>query len=243
MTQQDTQSHAIVTGAAQGIGAATALALADAGHAVTALDTLDAAPTAARITDAGGTAWADRVDVRDRAAVHEVIGAAADRAGGLDVLVTCAGIYGAVTTLDELEQADLDAVLGVNLAGTIWSVQAALPALRRGGGRVVCVGSIAGRNGGVLSGPHYGASKGGIHAFVRWLAKAEAKNAVLANAIAPGPIDTPMLQGRGYTADAVPLGRFGRPDEIATLAVFLTSAGASYITGAVVDANGGLLTA
>jgi 3-oxoacyl-[acyl-carrier protein] reductase len=243
MTPPDRQSHAIVTGAAQGIGAAIAVALADAGHTVTALDTLDSGPTVAGITDAGGTARAERLDVRDRAAVHDVIGAVTDRAGGVDVLVTCAGIYGAVTTLDELEQADLDAVLGVNLAGTIWSVQAALPALRRGGGRVVCVGSIAGRNGGVLSGPHYGASKGGIHAFVRWLAKAEAKNAVLANAIAPGPIDTPMLAGRGYTADAVPLGRFGRPEEIATLAVYLASADASYITGAVFDVNGGLLTA
>lgn len=243
MAQHDDTPHAVVTGAAQGIGAAVATALAEAGHSVTALDVLDATPTAARIADAGGVASAGLVDVRDRAAVHEAIGAATTRAGRLDVLVTCAGIYGSVATLDELEQAELDAVLGVNLAGTIWTVQAALPALRRRGGRVVSMGSIAGRNGGVLSGPHYGASKGGIHAFVRWLAKAEAGNGILANAIAPGPIDTPMLQGRGYTADAVPLRRFGRPEEIASLAVFLASAGADYITGAVVDANGGLLTA
>jgi NAD(P)-dependent dehydrogenase (short-subunit alcohol dehydrogenase family) len=230
----------MVTGAARGIGAGVAVGLAAVGHDVTVLDVLETGDTVAKIAAAGGTATGAQVDVRDREAVHEVVGAAADRAGRLDVLVTCAGIYGAVTTLDELEQADLDAVLGVNIAGTIWTVQAALPHLRRSGGRVVCVGSIAGRNGGVLSGPHYGASKGGVHAFVRWLAKAEAKNGVLANAIAPGPIDTPMLQGRGYTADAVPLGRFGHPDEIAALAVFLASPSASYITGAVIDANGGL---
>lgn len=155
------------------------------------------------------------------------------------MLVTCAGIYGAVTTIDQLTPEDLDAVLGINLAGTIWTVQAALPHLRRRGGRVVCVGSVAGRNGGLLSGPHYGASKGGVHAFVRRLAKTEAANGVLANAVAPGPIDTPMLQGRGYTADAVPLKRFGRAEEIASVAAFLASPGADYITGSVVDANGG----
>lgn len=78
-----------------------------------------------------------------------------------------------------------------------------------------------------------------MHAFVRWLAKTEAVNGVLANAVAPGPIDTPMLQGRGYTADAVPLRRFGRAEEIASVAAFLASPGADYITGSVVDANGG----
>lgn len=232
-------THAVVTGAAQGIGAAVAVGLADAGHAVTVLDVQDAADTVARIEAAGHSAAGVRVDVRDRDAVRAAIDDAAARAGGLDVLVTCAGIYGAVTTIDELTPEELDAVLGVNLAGTIWTVQAALPHLRRRGGRVVSVGSVAGRNGGLLSGPHYGASKGGVHAFVRWLAKTEAANGILANAIAPGPVDTPMLQGRGYTADAVPLGRFGRAEEIAAVAVFLASPGAAYVTGSVVDANGG----
>ncbi len=235
----DRQTHAVVTGAAQGIGAAIAIGLADAGHAVTLLDAKDTSTTLTIIEAAGHTAAGAQVDVRDRDAVRAAIDAAVDRRGRLDVLITCAGIYGAVTTIDELLPEDLDAVLGVNLAGTIWTVQAALPHLRRDGGRVVCVGSVAGRNGGLLSGPHYGASKGGVHAFVRWLAKTEAANGILANAIAPGPIDTPMLQGRGYTADAVPLKRFGRAEEIAAVAVFLASPGASYITGSVVDANGG----
>jgi 3-oxoacyl-[acyl-carrier protein] reductase len=236
---QDLQSHAMVTGAAQGIGAAIAIGLADAGHAVTVLDVKDTTDTVRSIEAVGHRVTGVQADVRDRDAVRAAIDAAAERAGGLDVLITCAGIYGAVTTIDELMPEDLDSVLGVNLAGTIWTVQAALPHLRRRGGRVVCVGSVAGRNGGLLSGPHYGASKGGVHAFVRWLAKTEAGNGILANAIAPGPIDTPMLQGRGYTADAVPLKRFGRAEEIAAVAVFLASSGASYITGSVVDANGG----
>jgi 3-oxoacyl-[acyl-carrier protein] reductase len=184
---KDLQSHALVTGAAQGIGAAIAVGLVDAGHVVTAVDVKDTAATVASIEAAGGSATGAQVDVR----------------------------------------------------GRDWTVQAALPHLRRLGGHVVCVGSVAGRNGGLLSGPHYGASKGGVHAFVRWLAKTEAKNGILANAIAPGPIDTPMLQGRGYTADAVPLKRFGRAEEIASVAVFLAGPGASYITGSVLDANGG----
>jgi 3-oxoacyl-[acyl-carrier protein] reductase len=236
---RDLPTHAVVTGAAQGIGAAIAVGLAAAGHAVTVFDVKDTGDTVAAVLAAGGHAGGMRVDVRDRDAVHAAVDGAVERAGGLDVLVTCAGIYGAVTTIDELRPDDLDEVLQVNVAGTIWTVQAALPHLRPRGGRIVCVGSVAGRNGGLLSGPHYGASKGGVHAFVRWLAKTEAKNGILANAIAPGPIDTPMLQGRGYTPDAIPLRRFGRAEEIASVAVFLTSPGASYMTGAVVDANGG----
>ncbi|MDN5931102.1 MAG: SDR family oxidoreductase, partial [Pseudonocardia sp.] len=205
----------------------------------TAVDIRSTVDTVQRVESGGGSATGVQVDVRDRDAVHAAISAAAERAGGLDVLVTCAGIYGAVTTIDDLLPEDLDAVLGVNVAGTIWTDQAALPHLRRRGGRVVCVGSVAGRNGGLLSGPHYGASKGGVHAFVRWLARIEAGNGILANVIAPGPIDTPMLQGRGYTPDAIPLRRFGRAEEIASVAVFLASPGAGYITGSIVDANGG----
>jgi 3-oxoacyl-[acyl-carrier protein] reductase len=233
------RSHALVTGAAQGIGAAVAVGLAEAGHAVTALDVKDTVDTVKAIEAAGGSAVGVQADVRDHAAVHAAVAEAADRADALDVLVTCAGIYGATTTIDDLQPEDLESVLMVNLGGTIWAVQAALPHLRRSGGRVVCVGSVAGRSGGLLSGPHYGASKGGVHAFVRWLAKTEAKNGILANAIAPGPIETPMLQGRGYTPEAIPLKRFGVPEEIASIAVFLASPGASYITGSVVDANGG----
>jgi 3-oxoacyl-[acyl-carrier protein] reductase len=127
-------------------------------------------------------------------------------------------------------------VLGVNVAGTIWAVQAALPHLRRGGGRVVCVGSVAGRNGGGC--PARTMARARAACTLRWLAKAEATNGILADAIAPGPIDTPMLQGprlhrrRGapQTVRARRGDRRGRrlPD----------LPGASYVTGTVIDANG-----
>jgi 3-oxoacyl-[acyl-carrier protein] reductase len=154
------RQHVLVTGAASGIGARTARLLAGSGYAVTVLDLHDAADTVNEITASGGVADFVAVDVRDRAAID----AAAVRHGRLDAVVTSAGVYGRTNTLEDLDEADVELVLGVNVMGTLWTLQAAVPHLRCRGGRIVCVGSLAGRNGGVLSGPHYGASKGGVHA-------------------------------------------------------------------------------
>jgi 3-oxoacyl-[acyl-carrier protein] reductase len=230
---------ALVTGAARGIGQQIALELARGGAAVSVLDVLDPAETVAAIRSENGTADGLRLDVTDRAAVSRRVTESAGPAGRLDVLVTSAGIYGGVTAIDQLDEAELDAVLSVNLAGTLWCLQAALPLLRARGGRVVCVGSVAGKIGGVLAGPHYAASKGGVHALVRWLAKTEAGHGITANGIAPGVVDTDMVAGRGYQPDYCPLGRFADPAEIARVAAFLASPAASYMTGTVIDVNGG----
>ncbi|WP_228714347.1 SDR family NAD(P)-dependent oxidoreductase [Prauserella endophytica] len=227
--------QAVVTGAARGIGARIARELASAGAAVTVLDVNDPGETVAAIAEEGGVATGHAVDVTDLAAVRRILSALP----ALDVLVTSAAVYGDTVAIDELDEPEVDFVLGVNVKGTLWTIKAALPLLRQRGGRVVCIGSVAGKVGGVLAGPHYVASKGAVHAIVKWLAKTEAGNGITANAIAPGVVDTQMVTGRGYRPDYCPLGRLAQPEEIARVAAFLASPAASYMTGAVIDVNGG----
>ena len=229
---------AVVTGAARGIGRATAVALAGEGAEVVGMDVLDLQGTVAEIRAAGGRARAVSADVSNREAVQRAFAAAVPK-GRLDILVTAAGIYGRTTGIDDLDPAELEAVLAVNLKGTLWCVQAALPMMRQHGGAIVCIGSVAGRAGGVLAGPHYVASKGAVHALVRWVAKTQAAHGVRANAVAPGAVETEMIRGKGYTPDYCPMGRLGRPEDVAQAALFLASPASDYVTGTVLDVNGG----
>ncbi|GAB3378520.1 SDR family NAD(P)-dependent oxidoreductase [Amycolatopsis echigonensis] len=231
--------RAVVTGAARGIGSRVAVELALAGAHVTALDRHDPAGTVAEITELGGSAAGLQADITDREAIATAMAEAAGPPRRLDALVTCAAVYGETVALDELSESEVDLVLGVNIKGTLWCINGALPFLRGHDSRVVCIGSVAGKVGGVLAGPHYVASKGAVHAVVKWLAKTEAGNGILANAVAPGVVDTEMIRGKGYSDDYNPLGRLARPEEIARVAAFLASPAASYMTGAVVDVNGG----
>jgi 3-oxoacyl-[acyl-carrier protein] reductase len=224
-----------VTGAARGIGAAVTTALAAAGAEVVAFDLVKAHETVAGITTAGGSARAEILDVTDRQAVETAFGALE----GLDVVVTSAGVFGEPIPIADLVEAEVDRVMNVNFKGTLWTIRAALPLLRDGGGRVVCLGSAAGQVGGVSSGPHYVASKGALQAMVKWLARTEASNGVLANAVAPGAIDTEMIAGRGYDGGYCPLGRLGTAEEVAEAVVFLCSPASRYITGTVLNVNGG----
>jgi 3-oxoacyl-[acyl-carrier protein] reductase len=229
---------AVVTGAARGIGRASALALARAGAEVTLLDVLDTSEWAEAVSAAGGWASEIRVDVSDRESVGRAVSMAAQR-GPIDVLVTAAGIYGSTAGIEDLDEEEVDRVLAVNLKGTLWMIQAVLPAMLERGGKVVCIGSVAGKVGGVLAGPHYVASKGGIHAMVKWVAKVGAPHGVYANAIGPGAIETDMISGKGYQPDYCPLGRLGHPEDIAEAVLFLASPASNYITGTVLDVNGG----
>lgn len=227
--------RAVVTGAARGIGAQIALELARAGAEVTVFDRRDPSETVWAIQAEGGQAQGECLDVTDYATVAAAIGSMP----ALDALVTSAAVYGDTVSVDDLSESEVDQVLDVNVKGTLWTIKAALPLLRHGGGQVVCLGSVAGKVGGVLAGPHYVASKGAVHALVKWIAKTEATNGVRANGIAPGVIDTEMVAGRGYDPGYCPLGRLARPEEIARVAAFLASPASSYMTGTVVDVNGG----
>lgn len=231
--------HVLVTGGARGIGGAIATALADAGSHVTILDIADAASVVERIRARRGVVTDMVVDVSDRAAVADAVERAAAREGRLDVVATAAGVYGKATSVEEIDGEELATVMGVNFTGVLWTVQASLPHLRVRGGQIVCVGSVAGKIGGVLAGPHYSASKGAVHTLVRWLAKAEAPHGIRANGVAPGAVDTPMIAGKGYQPGYCPMGRFADPEEIAQVVAFLASPASSYMTGTVVDVNGG----
>lgn len=227
--------EAAVTGAARGIGAAIARELAAAGTKLTLLDLASCDETVSAIRDAGGQAVGHTADVTDRAALAALFGEL-DR---LDILVTSAGLYGEPSALDDISEGEFDRVMNVNLKGSLWAISGALPLLRSSAGNVVCVGSAAGKIGGVASGPNYVASKGALHATVKWLARTEAIHGIRANGIAPGAIDTEMIAGRGYSGDYCPLGRLGTAQDVANVAAFLASPGAAYMTGTIIDVNGG----
>lgn len=231
---------ALVTGGARGIGRACAEELAAHGAAIGVMDILDGAPTAAAVEASGQRAAHRAVDIGSREQVHACTAELTEQLGGFDILVGAAGIYGSVTGIEELDDEEVDRVLRVNLKGTLWCVQAALAHMTKAGsGRIVLIGSVAGKVGGVLAGPHYAASKGGIHSIVKWAARATATRGVLVNGIAPGAIKTDMIAGQAYPDDYCPLGRLGEAEEIATVARFLSSPGSNYMTGQVLDVSGG----
>jgi NAD(P)-dependent dehydrogenase (short-subunit alcohol dehydrogenase family) len=138
--------------------------------------------------------------------------------------------------------ASFDRVMDVNVRGVLNFARAFMPQMiARREGRIVVLGSASGRMGGMQAGPHYVASKGAVHALVRWLAMRGAAHNVLVNGVAPGSVDTDMLRGQPFTPDRVPLGRKARPEEIAWPIAFLCAPASSFICGAVVDINGGLI--
>ncbi len=238
---------ALVTGAVspRGIGLATArlLAMRGARVAVVDLDGAEAEATAAGLGD-GHRGYG--CDVADRAAAQATTARVLADFGRIDALFNIAGISRSTPILD-ISVEEYEMVIGVNLGGTMNMCQAVVPHMRDAGrGAIVCIGSVAGlRGGGLFGSTHYSASKGAVHSLAKALARELGPDGIRVNAIAPGVVDTDIFGGglgearRRDILAAIPLGRLGQPGDVAELAVFLASDAASYITGAVVDVNGG----
>jgi 3-oxoacyl-[acyl-carrier protein] reductase len=238
--------RALVTGGASGIGRAIALALAAEGARVAIADRVAAEQSeevVATIAGRGGEAFAVQADVAEEAQVLALLDAVSARLGGLDILVNNAGIL-IEKPLLETTAADFDRLIGVNLRGAFLVGREALRTMaRQGEGRVINLASelaYLGRENCSV----YCASKGAILALTRSWAR-EFAPGILVNALAPGPTDTAML-GPESTLPAtlakeaqIPLGRIGRPEEIAAAAVFLAGPGATFMTGQCVSPNGG----
>jgi NAD(P)-dependent dehydrogenase (short-subunit alcohol dehydrogenase family) len=227
----------LITGAAGGIGERTARVCAALGAALLLVDQRPSDGLAQELREAGSDAQAFQCDVTSRSEVE----ALAASTGPVDALVLAAGIC----PWDDWQEPGwdevFDEVIAVNLQGPIHCARAWLPGMiERRRGRMVLIGSVAGRIGGLIASAHYVASKGGLHALVKWLAKRGAPHGVLVNGIAPGPIETAMTRGQRFDVSPIPLGRMGVADEIAWPIAFLCSPAAGYITGAVLDVNGGL---
>lgn len=237
---------AVVTGAGSGINLATAKLLAEE-HAVALFD-LDGAAAqaaAAAIVEGGGRATAHAVDVSDRAGVQAAMQAAAAEHGGVDVLVNGAGYVTYVPFL-ELDEAELDRMLAVHVKGTVFCTQAALPYMRDAGwGRIVNTASIAAYST-QSDVSHYSAAKSAVIGLTKGLTREIGPWGVTINAIAPGAIETPLLQGipdfAYQRAANTALGRVGTPEECAHTIRFLVSEEAGFISGWVIGLAGGAYT-
>jgi NAD(P)-dependent dehydrogenase (short-subunit alcohol dehydrogenase family) len=239
---------AVVTGAAQGIGAACAQRLADGGAALALwdIDALRGEALAARLVAAGARARFVRCDVARKSEVDAALAATLQAFGRVDALVNNAGIFKAADFL-EISEDDWDAVIAVNLKGAFLVAQAVARAMAAsGGGAIVNMSSVNG----VMAIPSiasYNVSKGGVDQLTRVMALALADRAIRVNAVAPGTIATELAQqavlgsaeARQRIMSRTPLRRLGEPGEIADVVAFLLSDAASYLTGEIVYADGG----
>jgi 3-oxoacyl-[acyl-carrier protein] reductase len=244
---------AIITGAAGGIGRAIAVALAREGADLCLCDMVSLDAVVSQVKAFDRRVLAVGVDVTQRASIDAMVAQVERALGRIDILVNVAGVvsFGSAAELTEVEW---DRVIDINLKGSFLCCQAVIgPMRKRGFGRIINLGSIIGKNGGnprpwidpeeqrCASNVAYGISKAGVHAMTFFLARELAPDGITVNAIAPGPIASDMTTDFPAALQAlIPVGRMGKATEVAAAALFLASEDAAFITGEVLDVNGGM---
>ena len=238
----------IVTGGAQGLGKAIALELAGKGsHLVVGDVNLEAAQRVTEEVHAlGRRSLALRVDVSNARGVSEMADRVVKEFGRIDILVNNAGIC-QVVTIEKMSEEDWDRVMAVNLKGVFLCSKAVMGVMKKQrSGRIVNMGSLAGKVGGIATGANYSVSKAGVICFTKALARELAPYGVTVNAVAPGVIETDMTRGitQGDFTNylkTIPLGTIGSAEDVSHAVAFLVSDEARYITGEILDVNGGML--
>ena len=240
-----TQRVALVTGATRGIGFAVARRLTRDGFAVAinARDPEAVHRVVAELELEGASVMAAPGDVTSNSAVAAIVDALERDQGRLDVLVTCAGVFDNASFM-ELDESSWREMIDVHLTGTFLCCRHAAPLIARdGSGAIVTVSSSSALTGGT-SGAHYAAAKGGVLSFSKALARELASSGVRVNTVIPAKIETDMLRpaleiDARAVARSIPLGRWGRPEEVAEVVAFLASDAASFMVGACVEVTGG----
>jgi 3-oxoacyl-[acyl-carrier protein] reductase len=238
---------AIVTGAATGIGKATTVLFAKNGAVpvIADIDISNAKKVRKEIEKIGVSTIAVEVDVSNVDAIKNMVHAVVDQFGTVDILVNNAAVVHD-TAIEDIDEKEWDRIMAINLKSVFFCTQQVLPyMIKKRWGRIINLSSIAGRMGGYAGGLGYTASKAGIIGLTMGFARRVAEHNITVNVIAPGPTKTDILKNipekrMAKVIDLIPLKRLGRPENVGETVVFLATEGADFITGAVIDINGGI---
>lgn len=233
---------ALVTGAARGIGKAIATALAREGADVIVSDILDLREAENAVKAMGKKALAVQCDISKREEANNLVQTALQQYGKIDIFVNSVGITGGYATpqIEDISEDEWDRIYNINVKGNYFLLQAIVPHMKEQNyGKIVLLSSLAARIGGVKSGAAYVSSKGAVMSLVKSMWSKVAPYSIYINAINPGVVETPILEDNVYPDSIFPMGRIGKPEDIAECAVFLCSQASNYITGMTFDVCGG----
>lgn len=232
---------ALITGGARGIGQSISLSLAREGANVSILDKLSLKETIRLLEKYKVESLGIKCDVSKKEEIKKAVEATIEKFKKIDILVCNAGIF-ENTRLEDINEDEWDKIFNVNVKGYFLCTQVIFPIMKKQEyGKIIYIGSSAAKNGGLLAGPHYVASKGAIHSFVKWIAKYGASFGIYANVVAPSLTSTDLLKGHKLSDEIFPLGRTGKPSDIAEAVVFFASQESNWISGTILDVNGGII--